>query len=298
MQTLIRFLIITLIVFTGSLAKAETVYVDPIEAMIEEIYSAWNAHDLDKLFSYYSNNFLTADGIDKNNYKKLTQLLWDTYPDIQIKNEKKTIRSQDQYATASVIDLFYGQSKDKNEQMAEYGKLNAISQGQIFFKKYGEEWKVESDRIYFELVSICYGNAKEYLDKHQIYFGAPEQVQAGEQYTAALYFILPDNIQATATINKELITYPHEENIEESYQGISNHKLERLFAANENNHNELVSSTIILTKGLIEPKLDAILYISKRVNVLSEKSPVPAKQIIKTSFAKSRQTTEKPSTEN
>jgi hypothetical protein len=208
---------------------------------------------------------------------------------VQLKNEKKTIRSQDQYATASVIDLFFGQSKEKNDQMDETGKLNAISQGQIFFKKYGNEWKIESDRVYFELVTIYYGNAKSYLDSHQIYFGAPEQVQSGEQYTATLYFILPESVQATATINRELITYPHPESIEESYQSASSHKLERLFGANENNLNELISSTIILTKGIIEPKLEGILYISKRVNVLPRKLKLEKSEQIKTPFAKSQE---------
>ncbi len=272
--------------------------IDPIENIIEKTYQAWNAHDIEKLFSYYSNNFVTADGIDKQGYKELTETLWQTYPDIQIKNEKRTIRSQDQYATASMIDLFYGQSKEKNDQIGENGKLNAISQGQIFFKKYGNEWKIESDRIYFELVTIYYGNAKEYLDNHQIYFGAPEQVQSGEQYTASLYFILPESVQATATINKELITYPHLEAVEESYQGVSNHKLERLFGANDKNLNELVSSTIILTKGLIEPKLEGILYISKRVNVLSQKKKLEKKEIVKTPFAKSKEPVTEDTTKN
>ncbi len=266
--------------------KAET---DPIETIMQEVYAAWNAHDIEKLFSYYSNNFVTGDGIDKDGYKELTKALWETYPSVQIKNEKKTIRSQDQYATASVIDLFYGESKDKNEQMGETGKLNAISQGQVFFKKYGNEWKVESDRVYFELVTIYYGNAKQYLDSHQIYFGAPEQVHAGEQYTATLYFILPESVQATATINHEQITYPHDDSVEESYQSASSNKLERLFGANETNHNELVSSTIILTKGIIEPKLEGILYISKRVNVLSKRESVKKIEIVKQPFAKSQE---------
>ncbi len=283
-----KILLITLIslLFSLKAAKAET---DPIETIMTEIYNSWNAHNAEKLFSYYSSNFITGDGIDKESYRKLTEALWESYPNIQLKNEKKTIRSQDQYATASIIDLFYGDSKDKNEQMDETGKLNAISQGQVFFRKYGNEWKVESDKIYFELVTIYYGHAKQYLDSHQIYFGAPEQVHAGEQYTATLYFILPESVQATATINHEQISYPHDEDLQESYQSASSNKLERLFGANQSNHNELVSSTIILTKGVIEPKMEGILYISKRVNVLSPTEALKKTEIVKTSFAKSQE---------
>lgn len=284
-----RKIILALFIFASSFSPCFAEYQDPIEEVFAEIYDAWNEHDLEKLFSYYSNNFVTGDGIDKDSYKELTKQLWETYPNIQLKNEKKTIRSQDQYATVSVIDLFFGDSKEKNSQINETGKLNAISQGQIFLKKYGNEWKVESDRIYFELVTVYYGNAKKYLDEHQIYFGAPEQVQASEQYTASLYFILPENVQATATINKELISYPQTNDLEESFQAAANHKLERLFAANESNHNELVSATIILTKGIIEPKLEGILYISKRVNVLSHKKALSKKEIADKSFAETKE---------
>ena len=155
--------------------------------------------------------------------------------------------------------------------------MSAISQGQLFLKKYGKHWKIESDRIFFELVSVNFGNAKEHLDEHQVYFSTPEQIRAGEEYSGTLYFALPENVQATATINRELIVPPKDnQEAEESYQNVSEHKLERLFMANSSNHNELVSATVVLSKGIIEPKLDGVLYISKRVNVLPETKDIKA----------------------
>jgi len=279
-----KILLALLLVVMSSAPSFAKEYDDPIEQLFENIYAAWNEHDIDKLFSYYSNNFVTSDGIDKTGYRELTEKLWDNYPDIQLKNQKRTLRSQDQYATISVIDLFYGTSKEENEQIKKKGELNAISQGQIFLKKYGQNWKIESDKIHFELVTVYYGNAKEYLDNHQIYFGAPEQVKAAEQYTASLYFILPENVQATATINHEIINNPPKEDIEESFQSASETKLERLFAANSLNRNELVSATIVLSKGIIEPKLEGLLYISKRVNVLAQAQEVKADNIATNAF--------------
>ena len=272
-----------------SLSAAEKDKADPIEETFTKIYQAWNEHDADKLFSMYSKNFVTGDGISKEDYKKLTQTLWDSYPDIKIENQKRTIRSQDQYATISSIDFFFGESKDVNSDLGEKGILNAISQGQIFLHKYGDEWKVESDRIHFELVTVFYGNAKEYLDQHQIYFSSPEMVKAGEKYSGTLYFILPENIKATATINRELIQKPKEDDkSDESFQVIKEHKLERLFEANSSNHNELVSATIILSKGIIEPKLDGILYISKRINVLPQIKEAKPANIVTEAFAKKK----------
>lgn len=291
-----RLIAILILLCSITNVKAEEVItLDPVEKIYEEVYAAWNAHDGDKLFSYYSKNFITGDGISKDEYRELTEKLWKTYPDIKIENQKRTVRSQDNYASISGIDFFYGSSADINQDLKQPGMLNAISQGQTFLQKYGNEWKIESDRINFELVTVVYGNAKQYLDDHQIYFSSPEQVKASEQYSGTLYFILPENIKATATINKELIQKPSSESPEESFQVINEHKLERLFTANSTNHNELVSATIILSKGIIEPKLDGILYISKRVNILSQINKVDPEKIVERSFASTKEDAKKDS---
>jgi hypothetical protein len=257
-----------------------------IEFLFDEMIKAWNEHDLEKVFSFYSTNFITGDGINLEDYKDLTKSLFEAYPNIKIENQKRTIRSQDQYATVSGIDFFFGNSKDINKELNSRGFLNAISQGQIFLQKYGKTWKIVSDRIHFELVTVYYGEAKKYLDNHQIYFSSPEQVLAGAQYSATLYFILPENIKANATINKELIVKPDPDTpIDESFQNISEHKLERLFQSNSTNHNELVSATIVISKGIIEPKLEGVLYISKRINVAPNVSDLSKTKIMKKPFA-------------
>jgi len=270
-------------------AEEETEVEDPIEIVFSEIYEAWNKHDSEKLFAFYSKDFITGDGIVKKDYRELTESLWAAYPDIQIENQKRTIRSQDQYATISGIDFFYGESKDENLDLGKKGVLNAISQGQIFLQKVGKDWKIVSDKIQFELVTVYYGNAKEYLDNHQIYFSSPEQVKANEQYSGTLYFILPENIKATASINRETIEKPSEIPPEESFQVVNDHKLERLFAANDTNNNELVSATIILSKGIIEPRLDGVLYISKRVNVAPAIQPSESLNIVDSPFARPKE---------
>ena len=135
-------------------------------------------------------------------------------------------------------------------------------------------------------MTVYYGDAKKYLDNHQIYFSSPEQVLAGSQYSATLYFILPENIKANATINKELIVKPDPEApIDESFQDITEHKLERLFSANTTNHNELVSATIVISKGIIEPKLEGVLYISKRINVAPVVGDLTKDAVISKPFA-------------
>lgn len=257
---------------------------DDIDGFLDTVYKAWNEHDSEKLFSFYSSSFITSDGLDKDQFQELTEKLWKNYPDIKLESQTRSIRSQDSYATVSIVDLFYGTSDDEHKDLGDSGRLSAISQGQIFLKKYGREWRIESDRANFELVTISFGNVKQYLDQNLIYFAAPEQVNSGDEYSGTLYFILPENIQATATINKELITSPSDE-IDESFQAITTHKLERLFSANSTNHNELISATVVLTKGILEPTLEGILFISKRINVIPSRGKIKKQQIAKYSFA-------------
>jgi ketosteroid isomerase-like protein len=269
----------------ASFAEGVNSETESVEEIIQKLYEAWNKHDLEKLFSYYSVSFITGDGVNKSEYKELTQKLWDTYPDIRIENQRQSVRTQDQYATVSGIDFFTGTGKQLNQDLNDFGHINAISQGQIFLKKYGDQWKIVSDKVQFELNSVYYGNAKDYLDEHQIYFGAPEQVHSGELYTGSLYFILPENVSATASIDREIIEVPLELETPNAFQMLSGNKLERLFKSNRINRNELVSATILLSKGIIEPKLDGILLISKRVNVVPKMDTSTSKKIARSAFS-------------
>lgn len=258
-----------------------------IDIFLSKLYTYWNEHDLEGLFSLYGSNFSNGDGLDKDQLKDLTESLWENYPDLEVTQQSQTIRSQDQYATISLVDFFSGKTAEKHKDLEIKGVLSAVSQGELFLKKYGKDWKVESDKISFELVTVHYGDVDKYLNDNQIYFAAPEQVHSGDQYTGTLFFILPENIQATATINNELIVRPAIP-VEESFQAVSGHKLERLFTANKTNHNELISATMIITKGLLEPSLEGLLFISKRINVVPSRRKLKEDQVAMSSFADSK----------
>lgn len=259
----------------------------PVKNLLDGFYSAWNDHNIEKLMSFYSKSFVSADGITRDDYKKLTERLWTNYPNIQLVNRKKSFRNQESYSTVTTIDYYVGETKDINPDFNEAGKLNALAQGSMYLKKYGQDWKIESDRINFELTTITFGKAKKLLDDNYIYFSAPEQVDAGKDYSAAFYFAGDDSYTVSASIDKELIKFVETpEPIEEDYQNLSSKKLERLFKANDNKYNELVSATALFYKGLVTQELEGILFISKRVNILSKPEPLVEKKIVKESFAR------------
>lgn len=280
-------IVLALFFFTAPINAKEVSDSDhPVKKVLDDFYLAWNEHDIEKLMSFYSKNFISADGISKDNYKKLTERLWKNYPNIQLINRKRSYRNQEMYSTVTTVDYYIGETKDLNPDFNEAGKLNALAQGSMYLKRYGKDWKIESDRINFELTTISFGRAKKLLDDNYIYFSAPEQVNAGDDYSATLYFAAGDDYSVSASIDKELIRYVDEpEALEENYQDLSSKKLERLFKANDHKHNELVSATALFYRGILNPSLDGVLFISKRVNVLSKIEEVVEKKIVKEAFS-------------
>jgi hypothetical protein len=275
---------------TKAIKPVKKAAINPIKSLLDQLYSAWNEHDIDKVMSYYSSDFITGDGIHKNDYKALTVQLWNDYPDIKIINKRRSIRNQDQYSTVATVDLFEGQSKEKYPELSTYGNLNALAQGHIFLKKYGSDWKINSDRMYFELMTVTYGNAKKYLDKHYIYFSAPEQVIAGDLYSGTLYFVGSEDVSLNAFISREFIEYIGDapELEAEDNHAVTNNKLERLYQANGDGHNELISATALIYKGIVEPKLDGLVYLSKRVNILDLPKKKESSIIVEDSYANSK----------
>ena len=71
-----RFLCIVLVLIIGclqpSFANSDKKSNDnSVAEVVEDFYEAWNEHDLEKLFTYYSRNFITGDGITREDYKNL-----------------------------------------------------------------------------------------------------------------------------------------------------------------------------------------------------------------------------------
>ena len=73
---------------TQAAAKTEVAKEGSLEALFDGMYEAWNEHDIDKLFSFYSKGFITGDGINIEDYKELTRSLWEAYPNIKLENQK------------------------------------------------------------------------------------------------------------------------------------------------------------------------------------------------------------------
>ena len=251
-----------------------------IEELLDNLESRWNLHDVDKVAKHYADGFINGDGLDIDAVKKLTQELWDAYPDIQCKSKERAIRINGEFATVENSDIYQGTSKTLRSEVGTKGVLKAIAAGNTFLKKFGPAWKITSDKTTFEKVTISYGIGSELIDKNKIGLSAPEQVIGGQQYTARLDLDLPNEIKAVAAISKELLIYP-QVTAEDKFRLIDESELERLLYANKISKNELLTTTVGLTGGPLNPKLLGLIFLSKRVNVVPLSQQVAELSIIK-----------------
>lgn len=239
-----------------------------IEQLLDDLENNWNQHKIDKVLRHYADDFVNGDGLSLEAVKNLTLELWEAYPDIFTKADSRSIRVYGDYATVESTDLYQGTSSMIRTEVASKGTLKALSMGELFLKKYGSVWKITSDKTKFEKVSIGYGLGIEVVDENKIKLIAPEQTVSGQQYTAKLDFQLPNEIKPIASISKEVLTYPQVIG-EDKFRLINEPSLERLLSANKISKNELVTATVGLTGGPLKPKLLGLIFLSKRVNVIS-----------------------------
>ena len=251
-----------------------------IEELLDDLENNWNLHDINKVVRHYADGFVNGDSLDLESVKKLTEELWEAYPDIKCVSKERIVRVNGEYATVENTDVYQGTSKTLRSEVGTKGILKAIASGNTFLKKFGPTWKITSDKTFIEKVSIAYGVGEELVDKNKIALSAPEQVASGQQYTAKLDLDLPQDIKAVAAISKELLVYPQVSS-EDKFRLVDETKLERLLYANKISKNELLTTTVGLTGGPLKPKLLGLVFLSKRVNVVPVSPQVAEVSIIK-----------------
>ena len=255
--------------------------VQKINELLENLEKDWNLHNIDKVLNHYEDSFINGDGIGLGSVKELTVDLWDAYPDIKNKSQERTVRVYGEYATVDSTDIYEGTSSKIRQEVGTKGLLKAVSIGQLFLKKFGPTWKITSDKTFFEKVSIGYGLGSEFIDQNKIKLSSPEQVAGGQQYTARLDFNLPEDVKPVSAISKEILVYPQIA-VEDKFRLITDDGLERLLTANKINKNELLTATVGLTGGALKPKLLGLVFLTRRVNVVSVSDQTSEVSIIKT----------------
>ena len=254
--------------------------VKKVEDLIQGLEKAWNNHDFKELTKYFSDDFVNGDGLKFEEVKNLTEDLWAGFPDIKTSSQERLTRVYGDYATVNSTDIYQGTTKTPRAEVDSKGILKAVSVGEVFLKKFGPSWKITSDKTLYEKVTIAFGIGNELVDQNKIRLSAPEQVISGKQYTARLEFDLPSDVKPVAAITKELLIYPQVQS-DDKFRLVDKQELERLFSSNKLSKNELITATVGLTGGPLQPKLLGLLFLSRRVNIIPISSGVSEISIIK-----------------
>ncbi len=240
-----------------------------VEALLGDIETQWNAHNLDAVMNFYHDDYVNNDGLNKVAVKELTKDFWKTYPDAKSTSLTKNVRVEGRFATVESRDKATGSTAREMPGIGSKGALTSISEGQLYLRKLGKDWKIVGDRIDYEKVRVAFGLAQDL----ETSFVAPEQVKSGQEYSARLKVSLPTDLVAVGSITSEPLQYPQPQH-KDFWRPIDNQSLERIIHANTSNHNELLMATIGITDRSRQ-NLRGLTYLTRRLNVVPETKGVP-----------------------
>lgn len=247
-----------------------------IDKVLQNIETAWNNHNLETVMSYYADDYMNNDGLDKKAISALTQDFWKNYPDAKSTSQTKQIRVEGPFATVESCDIAVGTTAKEMPGIGTKGELKSISEGQLYIRKHGNSWKIIGDRIDYEKVRVCFGLARQL----KAIFAAPEQVKAGKKYSAKVELSLPVGLTAFGSITNTPLTYPQATEDETwrpmNEPSVDHPLLERVMEANNKNRNELLSATVGITNSA-KNSLMGIAFLTRRLNIVpnmeEEKKP-------------------------
>lgn len=227
-----------------------------------------NRTNFNKFISTYDESYVNSDGLNLESYSNLVKDIWQTYDKIVYNIQIKGIAIKDDIADVDVLETSYADIPISHKMD---GVLTSEANSTYHLKKFDGKWKVVSDKVLSEETSMLYGDAIN-LD---IKLSAPNEIKAGEEYTASLEFTPPQNVIAIASIANDKVEYPQKPAKEVFRRLPEDNILERLFISNKDNFNEYVVASIGLTKADIEDlsiklSLTGFGYKIIRVNVIPE----------------------------
>lgn len=228
--------------------RTEKGYVSSLYSVIkffsEYQYSA-NNYNHNTFLNVYSKDYISADGFNYDIMSKLVKDTWKTYPGIKYSVKVNSVNFYDNIAVADVTETAKGYAKVENENVAEFV---STMQSVYYLKPNGTTWTITSDYTTKENIILSWGDAKLAKIKLEV----PNQLQAGQEYTAVLEVNQPKGVLSIGSITSDKITYPQNPSKEIYRKFSSEGILERIMKTNTDNTNEYVVATV----GFTRPKVD------------------------------------------
>lgn len=244
-----------------------------VQEVLRNLLDASNRHDIEGVLRHYSPNFTSGDSLNLKDVRSLIQDTWKMFPDIKYESQVLDIRINGDWATVESIDTATASARIDPTVSSKPGVMKSRSRGMLYLHRLGKHWEIVSDATLYEKAAIAYGP----VDQVNVDVEMPEQVFAGDPYTAKVIVGVPSGNIAFATLTQEALIYPQHAG-KDKFRTLSSDKteLERIFKANTTNNNEVVTATVGLTEIGQDAQerpvinLKGVLTVVKRVNVISK----------------------------
>lgn len=252
-------------------SKADTQAISAVQELLQDLMAASNRHDIEGVLKHYSHNFTSGDSLSLTDIRGLIKDTWQMFPDIHYDSQVLEIRVNGNWATVESLDTASASAKVDPVVSDKPGTMKSRSRGMLYLHRLGKSWEIVSDATLYEKATIVYGP----FDNVNVDVVTPEQVFAGDSYTAKVDVGVPSGNIAFATLTQESLTYPQHSS-KDKFRTLSTDKtdLERIFKANTTNNNEVVTATVGFTEIGQDDQdrptinLKGILTVVKRVNVV------------------------------
>ncbi len=257
--------------FNVNVSLQENLLVKEVVSFLEKFSNTLNLHKKDELKNYISYKYKSADGIDRKKLFELVDKTWVNYPNLKYNFKITNVRISGDQAAVDLNEYITGVSSKKSEITHDRGVFESQTDNVIYLQRFGKSWQIVSDRILFEKTIIKYGSAKNLT----VDFYAPEQVLAGETYTATLQAEIPAGMFALGSITRQPIVHPSV-NPQEVFRQIPSTSglLERVMKSNKTNNNEFAAASVGYTEMSEDAnahpdiKLTGLALLYQRVNVI------------------------------
>lgn len=253
-----------------------------------------NAHDTNKIKEFYSKDYISYDGFDRNAFIAAIKDTFETYPDIIYKSKIKSIQVFDNWASVQLTDTSISEKQALTQAIINNkpvldkkieGVMESICDYVVYLKKTAGRWEIYADSVIAESTSIKYGNAKDL--KMDII--SPLIVKQGEEYCISLNVEnKPKNSLMLASLSREEIKYPPKMPVDSFRKVPKNGILERVVKANNNGINEYSLASVGITeislneeKTAINYQMSGIAFLMKRVNIYANKDVIDKKYVDK-----------------
>lgn len=252
-------------------SKAELQDMAAVQGVLHDLLDATNRHDIDGILRHYAPHFTSGDSLGVKEIRGLILDTWKMFPDIHYESQILETRLNGNWATVESIDTATASAKVDPIVSTKPGVMKSRSRNMLYLHRTGKTWEIVSDATLYEKAVITYGP----YENVPIDLETPEQVFAGEDYTARVMVAVPSGNIAFATLSQEALTYPQQAE-KDKFRTLSSDKtdLERIFKANASNNNEVVTATIGFTEIGQDDQdrptinLKGVMSVVKRVNVI------------------------------